>query len=92
LKDTLLPKDANTKWEQATISYEFNFKVPGNAFDEMKRAFIVMPWSKFEPTYRGKPKQDAPALDTKNIRRFSILMRRYSAMPMLGSGSSCTDG
>jgi hypothetical protein len=30
-----------------------------------------------KPTYRGKPKNDAEDLDTKNVRRFSIMSRRY---------------
>jgi hypothetical protein len=29
-----------------------------------------------KPTYRGKEKDDAKPLDTKNVKRFSIMMRR----------------
>jgi hypothetical protein len=35
-----------------------------------------VPWSQLKPTYRGKPKDDAEDLDTKNVRRFSIMNRR----------------
>jgi hypothetical protein len=29
------------------------------------------------PTYRGKEKDDAPALKIANVKRFSIMIRRY---------------
>jgi hypothetical protein len=36
-----------------------------------------VPWSHLKPTYRGKEKKDAEALDTKNIKRFSIMNRSF---------------
>jgi hypothetical protein len=38
---------------------------------------LYVPWSALKPTYRGKPKSDAGKLDLKNVRRFSIMSRRY---------------
>jgi hypothetical protein len=38
---------------------------------------LYVPWSQLKPTYRGKPKTDAGDLNTKNVRRFSIMSRRY---------------
>jgi hypothetical protein len=38
---------------------------------------LYIPWSQLKPTYRGKPKNDAGDLKKKNVRRFSIMSRRY---------------
>jgi hypothetical protein len=38
---------------------------------------LYVPWSELKPFYRGKPKDDAKDLDLKNVRRFSLMMRRY---------------
>lgn len=67
----MLPKDPNNGREQATISYEYDFSV------KEEPTAIFIPWSKFIPTYRGKEKEDAPPLDLKNIKRFSIMIRRF---------------
>ena len=44
------------------------------AFSEA--SFIYVPWKELVPTYRGKVKDGAKRLDTSNIKRFSIMMRR----------------
>lgn len=77
LKDNLLERDPDTGREQATISWEVDFDlppqtVPGDAKDKV----VFVPWSAFNPTYRGKPKKDAKSLDLKKIKRFSFMMRR----------------
>ena len=33
-----------------------------------------------KPTYRGKEKKGAKALDKKSVKRFSIMMRRYETI------------
>lgn len=38
---------------------------------------LYIPWSSLKPTYRGKPKDDAGKLKLKNVKRFSIMSRRY---------------
>jgi hypothetical protein len=38
---------------------------------------LYVPWSALKPTYRGKEKKDAGKLDLKNVRRFSLMSRRY---------------
>lgn len=75
LKDEILPLDPNGR-EQSTISYEYDFKASGSDS-------LFVPWSAMRPTYRGKEKKDAPKLNIANVKRFSIMIRRYvdSASP-----------
>lgn len=76
LKDELLPKDPDTGREQSTVSYEYDFKVETEPTIQ-KNAMISIPWVALKPTYRGKPKDDAPKLDLKKIKRFSIMNRSF---------------
>jgi hypothetical protein len=69
LKDEILPLDPGGR-EQSTISYEYDFKASGSDS-------LFVPWSAMRPTYRGKEKEDAPALKIANVKRFSIMIRRY---------------
>jgi Complex I intermediate-associated protein 30 (CIA30) len=74
LKDEILPPSKNGR-EQSTISYEydFNFEEGATVNDAVT---IFIPWNHLKATYRGKEKKDAPKLDVKYIKRFSIMMRR----------------
>lgn len=36
-----------------------------------------MAWNELKPLYRGREKKDVEPLDLKNVKRFSIMMRRY---------------
>lgn len=74
-KDELLPKNPENGREQSTISYEYDFRVPEKS-KEADGSFIFIPWEALTATYRGKEKLDAPPLNLKNIKRFSLLMRR----------------
>lgn len=69
LKDEILPLMADGR-EQSTTSYEYDF-----SSQSAKDLFV--PWHAMKPTYRGKPKDDAKPLDTKNVKRFSIMMRSF---------------
>ncbi|RDW71903.1 CIA30 family protein [Coleophoma crateriformis] len=71
LKDELLPKSSNGR-EQSTVSWEYDFTVDPNATGGL----LFVPWKDFSPTYRGREKNDAKPLDLKNIKRFSLMMRR----------------
>jgi len=75
LKDELLPKKPENGREQATISYEYDFQSSVHHVENGTTEDI--PWAKFKPTYRGKEKKDAAPLDPSNIKRISIMMRRY---------------
>jgi hypothetical protein len=84
LKDTLLSRDPDSGREQATISWECDFDLPPQTVPgETKDRTVFIPWDSLNPTYRGKLKKDAEPLDLKKIKRFSIMMRRYSS-PLLG--------
>lgn len=74
IKDEILPPSPGGR-EQSTISYEYDFQVPKTTTKEPTVIFI--PWSELKATYRGKEKEDAPKLNSRNVKRFSIMMRRY---------------
>lgn len=77
IKDKLLPKDPDTGREQSTISYEYDFVVDAKKSECLHNGTkIFIPWSELKATYRGKEKKDAPKLDLRAIKRFSLLMRR----------------
>jgi hypothetical protein len=75
IKNELLPRNPDNGREQSTISYEYDFRVPQGSQGADEYA-IFIPWEALTATYRGKEKHDAPTLDIKNIKRFSLLMRR----------------
>ena len=79
LKDELLPRNPENGREQATISWEYDFAVAEDAA-QAESSFVFIPWKELKPTYRGKEKKGAKDLDTKSIRRFSIMMRRYACV------------
>lgn len=74
IKDDILQPSPNGR-EQSTISYEYDFEVVSTI--SVKATEVFISWNDLKATYRGKEKPDAPALKTMNIRRFSIMMRRY---------------
>ena len=69
LKDEILPLMDDGR-EQSTISYEYNFSAAGNYS-------VFVPWCELKPTYRGKEKNDASPLNTKNVKRWSFMMRSF---------------
>lgn len=86
LKDELRPPDETTGREQSTISWECDFELPsqtkpGKTHDRS----VFIPWDSLNPTYRGKLKKDVDPLNTKKIKRMSIMMRRYE------TSQHCTD-
>jgi len=77
IKDDFQPRRSDGR-EQSTVSWEYDFQTGGgNAEAERSNTTLTIPWSAFEPSFRGKPKPDSPPIDVKQIRRFSLLMRRY---------------
>jgi len=75
LKDSLLPKSPNGR-EQSTVSWEYDFQPKKT--DKGEKIFVQ--WSDLKPTYRGREKEDADPLDLKNIKRISLMMRRYAPL------------
>lgn len=88
IKDTILPRNPDTGREQSTISYEYEFRLNENENDSRSSNFIFIPWSSFKATYRGKEKKGASPLNTKNIKRFSFMMRSFFGQQE-GSFSLC---
>ncbi|OCK82623.1 CIA30-domain-containing protein [Lepidopterella palustris CBS 459.81] len=77
LKDELLPKNPHNGREQSTVSYEYNFTIDSENSSSERGAFIFIPWKDLKATYRGKEKKDVSALDTKKVKRISIMMRSF---------------
>jgi len=96
VKDEILPPGEGGR-EQSTVNWEYDFRVEGDGRDGdggvgkggevgervegAKRVWI--PWAELKATYRGKEKKDAAPIDLKNVRRFSLMMRRYVRLPYL---------
>lgn len=57
------------------ISWEYDFRGQGSQSGGGK---VFVSWDDLKPTYRGRAKKDAELLDLKNIKRFSIMMRRQA--------------
>ncbi|KAH7385657.1 complex I intermediate-associated protein 30-domain-containing protein [Pyrenochaeta sp. MPI-SDFR-AT-0127] len=70
LKDEILPPNPENGREQSTISYEYDFS-------SASENGLYVPWHALKPTYRGKGKDDAEPLDTKSVKRVSIMMRSF---------------
>lgn len=77
LKDETLPKRPDGR-EQSSISWEYDFVPSANGSGDGGKASgpVAIPFTAFQPTYRGKPKPDAKPLDLKDIKRISFMMRR----------------
>lgn len=76
LKDELLPRNPDNGREQATISWEYDFKPCSRENSLEKGGLVFVPWSGLKPTYRGKEKEHADPINLKTIKRMSIMMRR----------------
>lgn len=79
LKDELLPPDPDTGRERSTVSWEYDFGAKDISLTEAQPGLkaVTIPWKAFKPTYRGRAKDDAKPLVKTNIRRMSIMIRRY---------------
>jgi hypothetical protein len=76
LKDELLPREPVTGREQSTVSYEVDFKVEErDRFHDSKVFYFKI--DELVPNYRGRKKEDAQPLETRAVRRFSIMMRSH---------------
>lgn len=81
LKDHLLPPNPINGREQSTTSWEYDFRVSEGsqsaALAGAATITIFVPWSRFKATYRGKEQNDGSTLDLTDIKRFSIMIRRF---------------
>lgn len=76
LKDTLLEKDPETGRDQASISYEYDFKLEDTQA-EGKGTVIYIPFDELKATYRGRPKEDADPIKKGSVKRLSLMMRSF---------------
>jgi Complex I intermediate-associated protein 30 (CIA30) len=93
LKDTVPPTytdpDSGRNREESTILYEANFRPSEDVSSAGER--IVLPFAKFKPVYRGRDKPDAPPLDLSNIRRMSLMTRRWESSSVSANILHCID-
>lgn len=73
LKDDI-PGRRDDGREMSGITWEAVIDTSGKQNHE--RQSIFLPWTAFEATYRGRPKDDAKPLNLKSIKRVSFMMRR----------------
>jgi len=76
LKDELLPKSPNGR-EQSTVSWEYDFATDSQELEDRGKGKVLVKWEDLKPTYRGREKKDAEPLDLTNVKRISLMMRRY---------------
>ncbi|KAF7846154.1 hypothetical protein BT93_L5114 [Corymbia citriodora subsp. variegata] len=78
LKDTLPERRSSTGPDQSTISWEYDFtKNENSAAIKDDVLSVVMQWSEFKPTYRGRPRDDASPLRLDHIKQMSFMMRSF---------------
>jgi len=69
LKDQLLPRNPLNGREQSTPSWEYDFSKSdchhetSTASSSSFSATLFVPWDRFKPNYRGKPRHDTGELD-----------------------------
>lgn len=78
LKDELLDKNPENGREQASVSYEFDFRL-SDAQAQAESTTIYIPFVDLKATYRGREKEDADPINTKSVKRFSLMMRSFFA-------------
>lgn len=57
--------------ERSGVNWECDFEAGG------EKAVVWVPWGRFKAVYRGVEKPDAGPLRTAEIKRFSLMCRRY---------------
>lgn len=70
--------------QESTTSYEFEISLPetinSTADPQPKldqRVSVVVPFDELQPTYRGRPKTDAPKFNSSHLTELSIMCRSY---------------
>ncbi|RDW90745.1 CIA30 family protein [Aspergillus mulundensis] len=70
-KGILPPRDDGR--ERSGLSWEVDFEPTGRD----PKGKVVVRWEDLRPTYRGKEVGDVEKLDLRDIKRFSLMMRRF---------------
>lgn len=71
---TETPKKRPDGRRESQLTYEWqidlsSYAIDGGAFD------VEAAWNDFKPTYRGRPVEDAPKLDSSKVKEWSIMAR-----------------
>ena len=82
IKDEVPEEKREDGREKSSINWEYDFKAGGGELQADVNMKVWIPWNSFNATYRGREKKDAAPLKTGEIRRFSLMMRRYSNRPI----------
>lgn len=85
LKDAIPGKRPDGR-DESGLSWEVDFV----GVEEGRDVFVR--WEDFRATYRGREKKDAEPLNLKDVKRISLMMRRYVFMcEPIDSGAWLTD-
>lgn len=68
LKDEILPLMPDGR-EQSSLSWEYDF-------ESKSELGVFVPWHAMKAMYRGREMNDTQPLDTGDVKRFSLMMRR----------------
>lgn len=62
---------------ESRITYEYRFSKPSkpSLIAQASTTKLFAPWSAFEPTYRGRPADNAPELDLTHLTELSLMCR-----------------
>lgn len=72
VKDTVPEDKRGTGREKASVNWEYDFEAGED------KSEIWVPWSSFKAVYRGVEKPDAAPLRTEDVKRFTLMFRRYA--------------
>lgn len=76
---------------ESQLTYEWqidlaSYPIDGGAFD------VEAAWNDFKPTYRGRPVEDAPKLDSSKVKEWSIMARSdFGVSEMIVVYLGCSD-
>lgn len=74
LKDTVPPPVNGV--EQSGVSWEFDFQIPAVNHTDGAVEKVVMSFSAFVPTFRGRVQNDTAPLNLTSIKRVNFMIRR----------------
>ncbi|KAK1489044.1 complex I intermediate-associated protein 30 [Colletotrichum cuscutae] len=77
LKDTVPPPVNGV--EQSGVSWEFDFQIPAVNHTDGAVEKVVMPFSAFVPTFRGRVQNDTAPLNLTSIKRANFMIRSFFA-------------
>ena len=77
VKDEVPDSKRDDGREQSSVSWEYDFETPMTGMELKDGLKVRIPWNAFKATYRGREKKDAAPLKTKEIKRFSLMMRSF---------------